>query len=186
MVNLLFSFHQVMPSYLDFISVFGTQLQQREVRYSGFHEQSTLRVEETKRPAVATLGRSGCYYQVCYNLKAVVDKGGKGKHKEWSIRQAALHHQFDAKNGNALWICTEGRGSGGLFDRIRDLTQDERRRQDWSYANNVECFRSSLATHLTCCHWSIEEWRPYMTWLEEIVDKEVNIRSSGNSFLGYF
>lgn len=177
MANLLFSYHQVMPSYLDFVSVFGAQLEQREVRYSGFHEQSTLGVQVSKRTAVPNLGRSGRGYQLCYNLKTIVDKGGKGKEKEWSKRQAALHHQFDVDNGNALWICTEGRTSGGLFDRIRDLTQDDKRRQDWSYGNKVECFRSSLATHLSCCHWSIEEWRSHMGWLEEIIEKEASINA---------
>lgn len=174
MTNLLLSFHQVMPSYLDFMSAFGLQLDQREVRFSGFHEQSTLGVPLAKRPAVPQLGRSGRGYHLCYNLKAVVDKGGKGKEKEWSKRQAAIHHQFDVDTGTALWICTEGRKIDGLFDRIRDLTSDVRRREDWSYGTIEESFRASLATHLTCCHWSIEEWRTYMGWLEETVEKEVS------------
>jgi hypothetical protein len=176
MINLLLSFHQVMPSYLDFMSVFGLQLNQREVRFSGFHEQSTLAASLSKRPAVPELGRSGHGFQLCYNLKAVVDKGGKGKDR-WSIRQAAIHHQFDVDNGIALWICTEGR-KDGLFTRIRDLTSDAKRPEDWSYGSRDESLRSSLATHLTCCHWSIEEWRMYMGWLEDTVEKEVSIAHS--------
>lgn len=181
MTDLLLSFHQIMPSYLDFISVFGLQLDQREVRFSGFHEQSTLDLSQTKRPAVPLLGRSGYGYQLCYNLKAIVDKGdrgGKGGGREWSKRQAAIHHQFDVENGTALWVCTEGRKKDGLFDRIRDLTSDTKRLEDWSYGTKEESFRSSLATHLTCCHWSIEEWRTYMSWLEETVEKEVSKYSS--------
>jgi hypothetical protein len=181
MTDLLLSFHQVMPGYLDFMSVFGLQLDQREVRFSGFHEQSTLNVPKAKRPAVPPLGRSGHGYQLCYNLKAIVDKGdqgGKGDGREWSKRQAAIHHQFDVDNGNSLWICTEGRKTDGLFDRIRDLTSDTKRREDWSYGNKEESFRSSLATHLTCCHWSIEEWRMYMGWLEETVETDVRTFAS--------
>lgn len=174
MANLLLTYHQVMPSYLDFVSVFGAQLEQREVRYSGFHVQSTLGTQSNEHPPVPSLGRSGRGYQLCYNLKAVVDKGGEGKEKEWSKRQAAVHHQFDIKNGNALWICTEGRALGGFFERVRDLTQDDKRRKDWSYGNRLECFLSSLATHLSCCYWSIEEWRSYLSWLEETVEKEAS------------
>ncbi|KAF2006620.1 hypothetical protein P154DRAFT_615337 [Amniculicola lignicola CBS 123094] len=180
MANLLFSFHQVMPSYLDFLSTFGLQLDQREVRFSGFHEQNTLSAPQSKKPAVLTLGRSGHGYQLCYNIKAIVDKGGSGKSKNWSKRQAAVHHQFDVENGKALWICTEGRKADGLFDRMRDLTQDNKRMQDWSYSDKQECFRSSLATHLTCCHWSIEEWRTYMSWLEEVIENETRSAIDGN------
>ena len=175
MANLLLTFHQVMPSYLDFISAFGLQLDQREVRYSGFHEQTTLAVPLAKRPAVPQLNRSGYGYQLCYNLKAVVDKKKTGMDDDrWSVRQAAIHHQFDVEQGTALWICTEGRKVGGLFDRIRDLTSDVTKKEDCSYDTKEESFRSSLATHLTCCHWSIEEWRVYMGWLEETVDKVVS------------
>lgn len=181
MLNLLLSFHQVMPSYLDFVSVFGLQLNQREVRFSGFHEQSTLSVAPSKQPAVLQLGRSGHGYQLCYNLKAVVDKDGKGDDR-WSIRQAALHHQFDVGTGTALWICTEGRKEGGLFDRIRDLTSDVRRVEDWSYDTKVESFRSSLSTHLACCHWSVEEWRSYVGWLENTVEKEAGSPSYDGTF----
>jgi hypothetical protein len=176
MTNLLLSFHQVMPSYLDFMSVFGLQLDQREVRFSGFHEQSTLSAPPAKRPSVSQLDRSGHGYQICYNLKAVVDKGGEGSKKKWSKRQAAIHHQFDVNKGKALWICTEGRKNGGLFDSIRDLTSDIQRPEDWSYRTREDGFRSTLATHMACCHWSVEEWRMYMGWLEETVEKEVSCK----------
>lgn len=171
---MLFSFHQVMPSYLDFVSVFGLQVNQREIRFSGFHEQSTLSISPTKRPKVPQLNRSGRGYQLCYNLKTIADKGEKEKDR-WSIRQAAIHHQFDVEQGTALWICTEGRKEKGLFDRIRDLTSDPKRPEDYSYGTIDQAARSSLATHLTCCHWSVEEWRTYMTWLEETVQKEASI-----------
>ncbi|KAF2469602.1 uncharacterized protein BDR25DRAFT_228622 [Lindgomyces ingoldianus] len=166
MTELLLSFHQVMPSYLDFMSAFGVQLEQRDARFSGFHEQSTLGRPKDRRPAVSELGRSGHGYQLCYNLKSVIDKAEPGKEKDWSIRQAALYHQFDVENNTALWICTEGRKDDGLFDRIRDLTSDDKRPEDWKYDSKADGFRSSLATHLACCHWSIEEWRTYVGWLE--------------------
>jgi hypothetical protein len=173
MTNLLLSFHQVMPSYLDFISVFGRQYDQCDIRSSAFHEQSTLAIPPGKRPAVPELDRSGYGYQICYNLKTVVDKKDQGIGR-WSVRQAALHHQFDVKMGTALWICTEGRNMDGLFDRINDLTSDPKRVEDWSHETKEESFRSSLATHLSCCHWSIENWRSYISWLERTINAMVS------------
>ncbi|KAF3046160.1 hypothetical protein E8E11_000049 [Didymella keratinophila] len=179
MANLLLTFHQVIPSYLDFMSLFGLQYQQRDIRFSGFHAQSTLSVALAKRPAVPQLGRSGHGYQLCYNLKSIFDKGGNGKDR-WSVRPAALHHQFDVANGKALWICTEGGKAEGVFHRIQDLTSDLNRMEDWSYGTQEESFRSSLATHLTCCYWSVEEWRTYMGWLEKNVEEETQEAISGD------
>ena len=178
MATKLLTFHQVTPTYLDFISEFGLQFDKRPgIRFSGFHQQSTLAVPLAKRPAVLELNRSGLGYQLCYNLKAVADKGEEDlAGGRWSIRQAAMHHQFDVEKGNALWICTEGRRVGGFFDRLREMTSDPKRKEDWSCDTVEESFRSSLIPHLTCCYWSVEAWSPYLRWLEDKVEKVVRMR----------
>jgi hypothetical protein len=61
-----------------------------------------------------------------------------------------------------------------LFDRINDLTSDPKRVEDWSHETKEESFRSSLATHLSCCHWSIENWRSYISWLERTINAMVS------------
>ena len=55
------------------------------------------------------LGRSGCQFQLSYNLKVIrrsSSETGLGR-EEWAIRQAALHHQFDVEEVTTLWIVTQ-------------------------------------------------------------------------------
>jgi hypothetical protein len=168
----ILTYHQVMPGYLDFLFVFGSQAKARDLRFSGFREQSTI----TKRgPEIRTLGRSGRQYQLSYNLKAVACKSAaitNISEQEWSIRQAAVHHQFDVEEGSALWIVTQGNLS--LKERVTEMTAAHGRPEDRAFTTPEECFKTTLTTHLLYCHWSIEEWRWYIQWLEEVIEKEVS------------
>lgn len=169
----ILSYHQVMPSYLDFVSVFGSQALPRDLRFSGFREQMLLS-NPPRGPAAPALGRSGRQFQLCYNLKAVAclsDAKTTPSRKEWSIRQAAFHHQFDVEEGTTLWIVTKG--NLDIKDRIQEMTGKDGRQEDRAFETREECFRSSLAVHLLYCHWSTEEWRWYIQWLEDVIDREV-------------
>jgi hypothetical protein len=175
MLTRILSYHQVMAGYLDFISVFGLQSEPRDLRFSGFREQTLLN-NPARGPAVLSLGRSGRQYQLCYNLKAVSCKQGQTtslEGKEWSIRQAAFHHQFDVVGGTTLWIVTQGRHE--IKDRIKNLTGKNGRPEDRACGTVEECFRSTLAVHLLLANWSVEEWRWYIQWLEKVIDRQVSI-----------
>ena len=167
----ILSYHQVMPSYLDFISVFGLQIEQRDLQFSGFRSQVTIRDREQPLE-IQSLRRSGRLYQLFYNLKAV--SSTTAETYPWSVRQAAIHHQFDIDQGTALWIITEG--GRDLKASIQKLTGSKGRPVDQNFTKPVDCFRSSLAVHLLLCQWSTEQWRWYIQWLEsEMVEK---VRSS--------
>jgi hypothetical protein len=171
----ILSFHQVMPGYLDFISVFGQQSHSRDLRFSGFREQ-TLLSKPISGLSMPDLGRSGRQYQLCYNLKSVTCRSPANtpaKRKEWSIRQAAFHHQFDVEQGTALWIVTKG--NLDLKEQVQGLTGKDGRPEDRDFGTPEECFKSSLAVHLLYCHWSTEAWRWYLQWLEDVVDQNVSI-----------
>jgi hypothetical protein len=45
---------------------------------------------------------TGCRYKVCYNIRWHMRTNAI-----WSIRQAAIHHQFDLGSGNQLWVVGE-------------------------------------------------------------------------------
>ena len=169
MLTRILSFHQVMPCYLDFISVFGAQKFARELRFSGFREWISL---DATLPACAapTLGRSGYQYQLCYNLKAPASIRD-GVTNNWSIRQAAFHHQFDVKVGTTLWIIAKGNWE--LKDRIQHLTGVTGSDVARGLQTVEQCFNASLAIHLLCCHWCIEDWRWYIQYLEDTIDEEV-------------
>ena len=180
----LLSYHQVMPTYLDFLSLFGSQIEPRELRYSAFREQTFLS-DPPRAPEIASLGRSGRQFQLSYNLKAVAripSSNTSAKQTPWSIRQGAFHHQFDIVNGTTLWIVTKGKldkkekdeGKLDIKERIQAMTGQDGAPEDKSFARPEDCFRSSLAVHLVYAHWSLEEWRWYVQWLEKKVDDEVS------------
>jgi hypothetical protein len=166
-----------MPVYLDFMFVFGSQSEPRDLRFSGFREQTALWDSNPPRgPAAADLGRSGRQYQLCYNLKGVTLKSKNeddASLNEWSIRQAAIHHQFDIIYGTTVWIITKG--SSDLEDRFRNMTGKDGRPEDKSFETLEQCFRSSLSAHLLYCHWSTEDWRWYIGWMEEVIEEEVSL-----------
>lgn len=185
MLAQIFTYHQVMPAYLDFMFIFGAQCDARDLRFSGFRKQNMLKnplnTKKCQSSNIPELGRSGQQFQLCYNLKGVTLKTNSGedrnsKDSEWSIRQASIHHQFDVVYGTTLWIVTKG--GLDIQKRFEKLTGPDGRIDDKSFGDTYACFRSSLAAHLMFCHWSTEDWRWYIAWMEVITEKEV--------FLFYF
>ena len=174
----LLTYHQVMPTYLDFILVFGAQSDAKDLRFSGFREQIRLKISPSEQ-SIPDLGRSGRLFQMCYNLKGVQFKSHSNesiKLDEWSIRQAAFYHQFDVEYGTTLWIATKG--GKDVLKRYKELVGANGRPEDKSFNDPAACFRSSLSVHLLFCHWSTEDWRWYIRWLEEVLDHEVTSPSS--------
>jgi hypothetical protein len=151
MLKRLFSYHQVMPAMIEFLSVFAQPPQKRELGFSGFFEQVTLSHRNTVAmatgaiqqvtanskqplttrsgvpigPVVSALGRSGRHYQMCYNLKRVARTKGDAKssidNQNWSIQQNEFHHQFDVSEGTALWISAKG-GLNDYRQEVLELT----------------------------------------------------------------
>lgn len=175
MLMQILTFHQVMPAYLDFMHVFGEQPEQPDLRFSGFRDQTNIG-PSFQRLAIPSLGRSGRQFQICYNLKNVELKTQDPKStlgNEWSIRQVAVHHQFDVVEGTTLWILTKG--GLDLQQRFKELTGKDARPEDKSFGTVEECFRSSLSAHLLWCYWSTDDWRTYLKWIETAVNDEVCI-----------
>lgn len=159
-----------MPTYLDFIFVFGQQEEADDIGFAAFREQVSLSPLQHSQE-LPELGRSGQGYQICYNLKGI----SRLKDGGWSsIRQAAIHHQYDAKNGNVLWIVTKGHVD--IQQRYKELTGKGGRAEDKSFNTPLESFRSSLSTHLMLCYWAVENWRWYIKHLEKMFRSEVCTR----------
>ena len=129
-------------------------------------------------PAVSVLGRSGRQYQLCYNLKRVARTKGTARDEfsdqTWSVQQSEFHHQFDIVEGTALWVNAKGR-LGDYRDQVLELTGGVTgRSEDLSFKTREDCFHSSLTVHLMNCHWATDDWRGYINYLEEAVDKQVS------------
>ena len=174
-----------MPTYLDFMLVFGAQSEFRGLRFSGFREQ-TMISSPPRGLQIPDLGRSGRQFQLCYNLISVAFKTENPANpalNEWSMRQAAIHHQFDVEEGTTLWIVTKGHKD--VLERFKELTGKGGRPDDKSFATVEECFRSSLGAHLMYCHWSTENWRWYIQWLETVIEKQTKMAVYGPRGRGY-
>ncbi|KAI0469669.1 hypothetical protein GGR56DRAFT_668482 [Xylariaceae sp. FL0804] len=172
LANIL-TFHQVMPAYLNFILVFGRQEEFEDLRFSGFIAQRSL-TSNTRRPTIDALGRSGRQYQMCYSLKGITEEQD-GSFTD--IRQAAIHHQFDAENGRTLWLVTKGRED--LKERFKELTGKNARKEDKTFDAPIDCFRASLAAHIMFCSWAAEDWRWRIKSLEKILERETSLAVLG-------
>jgi hypothetical protein len=93
---------------------------------------------------------------------------------EWAIRQGAFYHKFDVETGSSLWIVTEGRRAKGKQGKdvkrlIQELVGHNGRPEDRDYSSPEKSFYSNLSIHLLVCYWSVEQWRWYIEWLEDVV-----------------
>ncbi len=166
MLTLLFTFHQIMPAFLDFLSPFGRQEYPKDFRFSALYHENGL-TKRDEGPRIPELGRSGREIRICYNLMSV-EPSKRQENWPWSIRQTAVYHSFDVETRRANWIIVKGdqlmkkrimsatAGSGGMSD----LT---------SFGTLGQAFASTFATHLILCDWASENWRWYINYLEEML-----------------
>jgi len=155
--------------------VFGAQDEPKDLSFSGFCKQVRMGPPEPGLN-IPTLGRSGRYFQFCYNLRGVTlspesENQQIKKMCQWSIRQAAIYHRFDVVTGATLWIVTKGRKD--VQTMFKELTASNGRPQDRSFGTPQKCLRSSFSAHLMFFHWSTKDWATYLKWLEGVFEEDV-------------
>ncbi|KAI3324178.1 hypothetical protein HD806DRAFT_543573 [Xylariaceae sp. AK1471] len=165
MLTLLFTFHQVMPQFLDVVLSFGT-FPGRNVptafhrcifRYEHFTDP-----EDAQQYNIPQLGRSGLEFRHCYNLWSV-EKSDDGQ-LPWNIRQAGVYHSFDIDSGRATWIHVKA--NNVLQKRIKEATTSAKLLQA-KYLQTVQgSFTATLMTHLIVFEWCNESWRQYLNHWE--------------------
>jgi hypothetical protein len=165
MVRLL-TYHQVMAEYEKFLSVFGSREGPPDHLFSGFRDETHLE-SPSKELSIPELGRSGQHFQLCYNLKTPKSKR-KG---EWTILQAAIHHQFDVKEGTAFWMITQARLD--LYHDINRLTDSFGKEEGFNISSPVRSFNGSLSIHLASAHWAKSGWGQYLQSLSKKVEDRV-------------
>ncbi|KAF2244131.1 hypothetical protein BU26DRAFT_569134 [Trematosphaeria pertusa] len=155
MLSFLFSYHQVMPSFLDFVFPFGYQEYPQDFHFSGLQEESRLD-ERWKGTEIPQLGRSAQQLRFCYNLRSVEPSKSQSS-LPWSIRQTAVYHSFDLQTGHSLWISVKGNKL--IKNRITEASTLPSLSEAGTRSG---AFSASLATHLLLCDWSGENWRWYI------------------------
>jgi hypothetical protein len=182
----LLTYFQVMPSLIDFISVFAIKNREPpDLRFSGFHERVYLHQGLTPVTIeVDYLGLSGRNYQLCYNLKSMANKSEeygdlerlKRENWEWSSRQMVIHHQFDVLKGTTLWILTMARSE--LQERVEKLIGPNSRRGDRDFTSAESSFCASLAVHILLAQAASEGWRGHLRWLEQVLEKKASLMNT--------
>ena len=160
---LIFTYHQVMPDFLDFVFPFGKQQYAQDFHFSGFRHDTRLSGCQ-QNLSIPELGWSGRDLQLCYNLKSVEPSKSQSKWP-WSIRQSAVYHAFDIGSSRATWIVMKG--DQLMKNRIKSATGTRGLPEVSSFETVDRAFASTLATHMLLCDWSSEHWRWYINFLEE-------------------
>ncbi len=169
----LLSYHQVLPYFLDFLDVYGSpSAEDRDLRFSGFRSEIYLNNPE-KGTIIDDLKRSGRRYQLCYNLKTVVQKSIDQKGPVVGlrkIRQAAVHHQLDIGSGTQLWLF--GDPHAAMKGVVTEIVNDQRNHRN-KFETIPASFKTSLDVHLGIARWSTEGWRQHILSLEETIENLV-------------
>ena len=163
MLMLALSYHQVMPSFLDFLFPFGRQEDAQDFYFSAFRSHFSFD-DSSRSLAIPQFGRSGRFYELCYNLKSVENS----KYQDdwpWSIRQCAIYHSFDVREGRATWIIVEA--DPLVKRRLASAIGPRGLPETKSFQSVGKGFEACLATHLIFAEWSSSNWRWYIKFLEE-------------------
>lgn len=163
MLTLVFTYHQVLASFLDFLFPFGNRQHAEDLYFSGFkYEDRFSDIENGLR--IPELGWSGRGFHFCYNLKSI-EPSKSQPDWPWSIRQSALYHSFDVENGRTNWIIIKGNQL--LKKRIKSATGSRDLTETFLFGTVDRAFASTLAIHIIMSEWSGENWRWYINFLEE-------------------
>ncbi|KAJ8119560.1 hypothetical protein ONZ43_g3514 [Nemania bipapillata] len=166
----ILTYHQVMPTYIDFLLVYGAEEEDRELRYNAFRTRTTF-VNPEPGNIIPDLNRSGRQHEICYNLKAVAPKDPTKSQfvkNRWRIRQSAVYHRLDLGTGSALWIIADPREA--VKKIVGEILPEGLVPRGFAFDSFPESFSSSLDTHLALAQWASDEWRWHLQSLEETID----------------
>ena len=167
MLEVVMTYHQIPPIFLDFLLSFGKQHHAKDFFYSGFRHDSRLSDGEMLSP-IQNLDRSGRITRVSYSLRSVEPSLDQEKWP-WSIRETAVYNAIDLETGRSTWLIAKGEGGASMKDRIITETSSNNKTTLNRFGSHSEAFSSALSSHLLVCEWSAEYWRWYVNYIEEQV-----------------
>ena len=179
------TFHQVAPSFLDYVSSFGDTKDPLDFSMTAFQAEDSLGAAEEDRLNIPRIGRSGYEIRHSYILRSVessddddddedddddddVDKNGGGGGEEkpwpWRIRQTAVYHCFDVATGRAFWLTIKANDM--MKKRITEAASTLPPLRASLLGDHRRGFAASLATHLIFLEWTDENWRQCINDIE--------------------
>ena len=169
MMFLLFTYHQVSPWYLNFLTCLDSSTGASDLSFGGFRPQ--LLITNPGSP-VQELGRSGCHYHLSFRLQSI-QRLENARYSRWRKHNAAIYHQFDVSTGRALWIITSPlenvpdpsdngaqqgmKDKNYVWDSIRECINQGAGRHVVSEEPH-ERFAASLSVLGTIAEWSVGDY----------------------------
>lgn len=163
MLTLLFTYHQVMPDFVDFLFPFGKQSRAQDFHFTAFRQRTRL-WKTVQGLRIRELGWSGRDIQICYNLKSVEPSPSQSD-RPWSIRHCAIHHSFDVETGRVTWIMIKGNKL--MQQRLAKATSHCGLAELRDFTTVDRAFAATLVVHQILCGWLTENWRWYINYLED-------------------
>ncbi|KAI1470360.1 uncharacterized protein F4812DRAFT_449905 [Daldinia caldariorum] len=164
-LTLLLTYHQVMPSFLDFVLTFCTR--ERPVTHAIFRHEDYLE-ENSKMFLVPPLKRSGVQIQHAFNILSVERADERMEKNQWPLRQVAAYYSFDVINGRSLWIVIKGNPL--IARRIVSAMEHQRRLRATAITDAETSFIAALEVHMIMIDWCSENWAEYIEYVEELVN----------------
>ncbi|KAK8041731.1 hypothetical protein PG993_006254 [Apiospora rasikravindrae] len=166
MFQLLCTYHQVSPGFLDLISSFG--------RHNGgwnvfYHMHVLHQLSSSTTPlsmAIPEIGRSGKEFRVAYKLFAMEQQEDEFDNK-WVMRQTATYHTLDLVEWKALWITVKANDL--IRERVDDINSESCTYPGHSPA--AEALSRSLATHQVIFDWCTDGWGLHISRIADAVEE---------------
>lgn len=162
-LTLLLTHYQVMPSFLDFVLTFKNRTQQ-PVGHALFRSENYLD-KDSPAFSLPEIGRSGVSIQHAFNLLSVERSCDPNEKNQWPLRQVAIYHSFDVRNGRSVWISLKGNSL--IAQRIWLATKKHRCLKATAITAPGSSFKASLQVHMMIMEWCTENWAEYIDRLEE-------------------
>lgn len=169
-MNTILTFHQVPPTFLDFLFTFGAQMEPIDAGLAQFQFDDAI-FSEKRATAIPELGRSGFAIRHSFLLRAPELDKRADTPWPWYIRQVAVYHSFDIKCCRSLWITVKGNDL--LQKRIRDDTKDLGLIKASTKADLTSQWQTALDTHMIYFRYIEENWRWIVRDMEEFIRKRL-------------
>lgn len=163
MVRVLFTYHQVMPVFLEFLFNFRKHEYKKNFDFSGFKANELAMTRPLRVPGGSSI-ISTAQLQLCYNLKCM-ESTPRPPEWPWSKRQVVVFHGFNISSGDAVWITIKG--NTDVSPRIEQLVQESAPSDPATMLDAAGAFDATLATHLAYCEMATENWAAYVAFLED-------------------
>jgi hypothetical protein len=158
-----FTYHQVMARFVDFLFSFGRQDYPKDFHFSGLYHETHLSDDQPSL-SLSDLGRSGTDFKMCYNLKSVESSSSQPQFP-WSVRQLAVYHSFDVITGKSFWTIIKG---DALIKRRIKAATEPSSHPNLNLSTALNSFLVTLTVQLIIFDWCREQWRWYISYLEEL------------------